>query len=100
MDSAGRALTTALVGAGVGYTLGTGTTEQHVHLYHLLHPGYWHYLCWYPYPSYGQFLPYPHDDIEGGGVRIISVEEAHMATRGSDLMLRPIKAYWHGHGDA
>ena len=39
MDSAGGALTTALVGAGVGYTLGTGTTGQHVHLYHPLTPG-------------------------------------------------------------
>ena len=37
-------------------------------------------MCWYPYPGYGQFLPYPHDDIEGGGVGIIPVEEAHMTT--------------------
>ena len=37
-------------------------------------------MCWYPYPGYGQFLPYPHDDIEGGGVGIIFVEEAHMTT--------------------
>ena len=36
VGSVGGALTTALVGAGVGYTLGTGTTGQHVHLYHPL----------------------------------------------------------------
>ena len=37
-------------------------------------------MCWYPYPGYGQFLPYPHDGIGGGGVGIIFVEEAHMTT--------------------
>ena len=37
VGSVGGALTTALVGAGVGYTLGTDTNEQNVHLYHPHH---------------------------------------------------------------
>ena len=62
----------------MGYTLGTGTTGQHVHLYHPLTLGTG--TTGIPIRVTDSFYPSSHDDIEGDGVMITSVEEAHMTT--------------------
>ena len=62
----------------MGYTLGTGTTGQHVHLYHPLTLGTG--TTGIPIRVTDSFYPTHMMTLRGGGVKIISVEEAHMTT--------------------